>query len=371
MVAVVVFYLIYIASVLVVARAWRRSGSPEKRKRPELAVSVVVAFRNEENLLEGLLESLEKQTYEDWELLLVDDHSTDASAELTQRFFKKSPMKARLLTSWGEGKKKAVETGIREAKGEIVLLTDGDCRVPEQWVERHAASYAENPGLQLLAGPVRFESSDSVFKQMLLVEFASLIGVSAAAIGLRRPVMANGANLSYRRSLFHELDGFEGNEHIASGDDEFMMKKVMKNYPNGIFYLKDSSAIVTTYPPGNLKAFVEQRVRWASKWKLHSWSINALASVFLFIFHLINLLWPVGLLLGSRWVQAVLLFLMVGRLGAEYCFLRRVCSFLGYRLGFGIFARTAAAYSFYVVGIAVKAFSAKYQWKGRSYKTKR
>jgi cellulose synthase/poly-beta-1,6-N-acetylglucosamine synthase-like glycosyltransferase len=77
--------------------------------------------------------------------------------------------------------------------------------------------------------------------------------------------MCNGANLAYTKKAFHAVGGFKDIDDIASGDDMLLMYKIEQKYPTRIGYLKCPEAIVTTAPMPDLKSFLQQRIRWASK----------------------------------------------------------------------------------------------------------
>jgi len=102
-----------------------------------------------------------------------------------------------------------------------------------------------------------------------------------------RPFTCNGANLAYRKNVFHEVNGFEGIDMIASGDDELLMKKIVSRYPLGVAV--QAGQFVDTLPNVTFKEFFYQRIRWASKWKYGSWK-EKLPGLFLMVLYLSFLL---------------------------------------------------------------------------------
>jgi cellulose synthase/poly-beta-1,6-N-acetylglucosamine synthase-like glycosyltransferase len=92
-----------------------------------------------------------------------------------------------------------------------------------------------------------------------------LQGITGASVFTKAHSMCNGANLTYTKKAFEEVGGFAGIDAIASGDDMLLMHKIYKQYPDGIFFLKSEEVIVQTKPMQTLKAFINQRIRWASK----------------------------------------------------------------------------------------------------------
>src|SRR5690606_15171890 len=97
------------------------------------------------------------------------------------------------------------------------------------------------------------------------LEFLYLVGLGAAGIGNGRPSTCNGANLAYRRDVFYEMGGFSGIDHLASGDDELFLHKVAAVYPEKIGFCKSRDAVVYTDAKRDLRGFINQRRRWASK----------------------------------------------------------------------------------------------------------
>lgn len=94
--------------------------------------------------------------------------------------------------------------------------------------------------------------------------------------------MCNGANLAYRKSAFYAVKGFEGNESVSSGDDEFLMNKFDKR---SIRYLKSTSSVVTSSPHAHVNSFFNQRLRWAGKWAVNTSMFTRLFAVIVFGFH--------------------------------------------------------------------------------------
>ena len=77
--------------------------------------------------------------------------------------------------------------------------------------------------------------------------------------------MGNGANMAYSKSAFNEVGGFSGIDNIASGDDMLLVHKISQRYPGRIAYAFTNEAMVETDPEPDLKSFLRQRIRWASK----------------------------------------------------------------------------------------------------------
>src|SRR5690606_11701449 len=97
-------------------------------------------------------------------------------------------------------------------------------------------------------------------------------------------LLCSGANLAYRKSAFEGVEGYSGNENYASGDDEFLLKKVIQEYgKNAVHYLHGVEVLVMTKPLKSWDELVWQRVRWASKWRAHQSPIHGFTAFFTYL----------------------------------------------------------------------------------------
>ena len=115
------------------------------------------------------------------------------------------------------------------------------------------------------SGPVLYRLENSALMRMQALEFLGLVAFGAGAIGLGRPVTCNGANVAYRRDVSERLGGFSGIDHLTSGDDELLMQKISRETPHEVRFCGSVEAAVETDGVRSLRAFLQQRRRWASK----------------------------------------------------------------------------------------------------------
>lgn len=232
---------------------------------PSLKISVIIPARNEEKNIGQLLTALKNQDYpaELFEIIVVDDHSSDNTAAVVKNF------PGVLLMSLNEAnlnsyKKKAIETGIAAATGEMILATDADCMPTHEWI-RQMACFAEENKAVFAAAPVVMNNDSSLLQVFQTMDFMVLQGITGAVVNSKKMSMCNGANIAYKKEAFYSVDGFSGIDDIASGDDMLLMYKIWKQFPEGVRYLKSKEAIVSTQPQMTWKSFFNQRIRWASK----------------------------------------------------------------------------------------------------------
>jgi glycosyltransferase involved in cell wall biosynthesis len=121
-------------------------------------VSVTIPFLNAERFLEEAVGSIRSQTYADWELLLVDDGSTDASTELARAFAAAEPGRIRYLEHPGHVNRGMAATrnlGLRHSRGEYIARLDADDRLEPTHLERHVRVLSDHSDVAMVFGPMR------------------------------------------------------------------------------------------------------------------------------------------------------------------------------------------------------------------------
>lgn len=362
--------LLYALFTLTLWVIWLRMPSVqlEARQPDGPSITVVIPVRNEAENIQHLLDDLSQQTYPKFEVIVADDSSTDNTLSIIQTYASKSTFPLRPLPLTDERtaspKKRAISQSITLATGDLIVTTDGDCRVGPNWLAAIAAFYEET-GAKLISGPVTFTPEHTIFDSLQTVEFASLIGSGACTMAIGRPTMCNGANLCYEKQVFLEVGGFAGVDHLASGDDEFLMHKIAVQYPDKIRFLKRADAIVRTQSHKSWNAFYNQRKRWASKWRMYqSWGPTALA-VFVFLSNAAPVVAVAGWLLG--FINGTMVLTVIGlKVLPEFLFLRQVLVFLQKKSSVAAIPLTQLIYPFYVVFFGLAAQGKGYRWKGRN-----
>lgn len=130
--------------------------SGEQRTTRDGMVSVITIFLNAETFLEEAIRSVLDQTYGAWELLLVDDGSTDGSTHLAREYAERHPERIRYMAHpdhGNHGMSASRNLGIRHARGEFIALLDADDIWLPQKLERQVAALDQNPRAELVSGP--------------------------------------------------------------------------------------------------------------------------------------------------------------------------------------------------------------------------
>lgn len=323
-------------------------------------ISIIIPCRNEGANILNLLQDLDNQTYpkDNFEVIIANDGSTDDTEKTVLAFQENSNYRIILLNIFTENgsspKKKAIQKSIEIASGKIIISTDGDCSVSPDWLVSIENRFIQNDA-KLVSSLVTFKDEKTFWNAFQIIEFASLIGSGACAMYLKKPNMCNGANIAYTKEVFLEVDGFVGNEHLASGDDEFLMHKISQIYPEHVIFNNDKNAIVLTKSQPDFAQFYQQRKRWASKWKHYNdWKIVVLA-IYIFIVNL-GMIYSI---FTSNYLNLVLKCL------PEFVFLCLIISYLGYKDKFKFIPFVQIVYPFYVVLFGIIGQGKGYDWKGR------
>jgi poly-beta-1,6-N-acetyl-D-glucosamine synthase len=361
----IIIFLSYFVVVFGLITGWIKAiGQPAPGIVKDQFISVVIAFRNEEQTIGSLITDLQQQDYprEKFEVILVNDHSEDKSVNRINEQLR-GPIDARLVNNSGNGKKAAITEGINYAQGKIIVTTDADCKLSPGWLRSINSSFSDET-IKLSFGSVKIESDQSTFSKMQALEFSSLVGSGASTAAFGFPTLCNGANLAFTKEVFIQLDGYAGNEQIASGDDEFLMRKIEAKFSNAIRFNNNSNSIVSTAAQKTVNEFLMQRMRWAGKWKHHDGTNSKLLAVYIFLFHLSVLVLPLFVLMD---VVPVYLFisLFTAKAMVEYFFLRQVTAWLRVAWHWPSFLLLQVIYSFYAVGVAVASLFKAPDWKGR------
>ncbi|MBI9034475.1 MAG: glycosyltransferase [Bacteroidales bacterium] len=251
---------------------------------PHTKLSLLVPVKNENENIKDLIHWLSELDYPQdlLEILIIDDDSTDDSLKNLQRLTSNINHITIISNRNNAGKKNALTFGVGMASGELIVTTDADCFSNRKWLKSIAAFY-EKYHPKFISGPVKISPYQSLLSRFQALEFASLIGSGAGAIGLNKPIMCNGANLAYEKKAFIETGGYDGNANYSSGDDVFLMWKMQKHFgDHAVQFLKCQDAIIHTKAVSTFRQFLNQRIRWVSKSKAYTdWATIAVAIIVL------------------------------------------------------------------------------------------
>ncbi len=244
-----------------------RDGVSEKKP----FVSVVIAARNEQASIKTCLTALMRQNYKSelFEVIVADDRSSDSTSEILVEFENIFPnLKTVQIDNVPVGispKKNAVAAAIEVSSGVIVLQTDADCAVPENWITGMVARFED--GIEMVTGAAPYLFRRSTLNSFVCHEYLWNITLSAGSIELGHGTHASARNLGFRRSAFERAEGYGNSDKIVSGDDTLLLHRIQRQSPAGVATVPDRSTHVYTRAPWEFTSFLRQRTRHMSTGK--------------------------------------------------------------------------------------------------------
>ena len=360
---VFLIYILFIGQLIYGFNRMKRFS--KKEFTPKTSFTIVVPFRNEKDNLPNLLHSISLLNYPKdlVEIILVDDDSYDGWKMEDGRW----KFEIRLIKNERKSnspKKDAIETAIEIAKNDWIITTDADCLVQKDWLTIYDQYIQENE-VEMVASGVCYVPKSGFLSAFQNLDFLSLQGATIGSFGINQPFMCNGANFAYSKSFFKELNGFQGNETIASGDDVFLLQKAVSVAPKKVGFLLAKESIVATNPVATWSDLFQQRVRWASKSTGYSSVYGKLLALVVFGGNLAwivsFLLWLVGLLDQNIFMLFVALKFLI-----DFILIYKTANFFESKLQYVL--ASSLLYPFFSVSVAVYSLFGKYSWKGRNFR---
>jgi len=350
---------IYVLMILSFAIGWLKTPTFKANKPIEnQLISLVVCCKNEAYNLPNLLQSIKKQTSQNFEVIFANDHSIDETGQLLADFCAQFPQ-AKTFDTIGCGKKNALREAISRTEATIIACTDADCILLPNHLQLIANYFAEN-NPDLLLGGVKMNYNNTLFQKVQALEFASLIASAAGACGLSHPIMSNGANIAFTKDIWNKYKQ-QLHDEETSGDDIFLMMAI-KQAGGKIDFLKASEAVVETNPQTTLKNFLNQRTRWTSKTKSYTdWETMTVAIIVFMIAVLF-----LTLFIGGFWQKTLFQTLAITfttKWMVDTLFLVLFLPFFNQSRLILHTAALSAAYPFYIVFSAIAGIFGKFTWK--------
>jgi cellulose synthase/poly-beta-1,6-N-acetylglucosamine synthase-like glycosyltransferase len=327
-------------------------------------VSVVVAARDEEGAIGACLKALQSQTYpvDRFEVVVVDDHSVDGTPDVVRRFGRDDD-RIRLITTAREhsplrGKKRALQTGIEHSRGEIILITDADCRPVRTWIETMVRHF--EPQVGLVAGHVR-QHGERWWHRCRYLERLSMSAVAAGTMAWGYGLTATGGNLGYRKKVFRQVGGFSALARPLSGDDDLFVQLVSRRTSWELRYALEPQAVVETDPPATVRDFLTQERRRTSKGRFYPLGVKV-AAVEAFLMNL-GLIITVPLALAGAGTGPVPLLAFGLKIICELSLLFKAGRLLNTIKTLRFFPLVAILYPLYFLLFSIWGSLGDYRWK--------
>ena len=274
------------------------TSKPEKTSRKNIPISVIICAKNESDNLKTFIPYIIDQDYSNYEIILIDDSSSDDSLDIMKDFASKHNnikiVEVKAIDKFWGNKKYALTLGIKAASNDFLLFTDADCKpISKQWISEMSNHFSNSKSIVL--GYSGYETIKNSFLNKL-IRFETLLTAiqyfSYAKIGI--PYMAVGRNLAYRKELFFNNSGFMNHMDIRSGDDDLFINEVATSKNTALCYSKDS--FTKTKPKTLFKDWIYQKRRHVSTAKYYKPKHKFLLG----LFYLTQLLfWVIGTILLS------------------------------------------------------------------------
>lgn len=255
--------------------------------KAKVKISVIIAARNEERNLPALFQSLSKQKYPEelFEVIIVDDNSTDGTFKTGQELIKDRANYS--IFSINEkkfaGKKGALQFGIEKAAHPYILITDADCRPGSNWIQAFADKFFVQNDFVFGAAP--FAMTGSPVNRISCFENLRSTLLTFTAAKLRLPYSAAARSFGFSKESFSKLEGYANTTETLSGDDDLLLREAVKQKMK-IEVIADEDAFVYSDTSGTFKEYLNQKARHASTSVHYLWPHK----IFLGAWHIVNLL---------------------------------------------------------------------------------
>jgi poly-beta-1,6-N-acetyl-D-glucosamine synthase len=361
-----VLLLIYLIIIIILFKAL--NNLDYKKENKQFPVSIIVSLHDEEKNVNELVQCLVQQDYpkQEIEIILVNDRSTDRTGELLKNAGK-SHQNVKIISIDNlqndyAPKKFAIDTAIKKAKGEIILLTDADGRPNTNWVKTMVSYFAKNTGMVLGYAPY---VAENLVDKVLAMEYFSHATIAAATTGAGYPLTCVGTNMAYRKKIYTEINGFGEFKNIHSGDDDLFLQRVRDKTDWEIRYATEGESQVQNEPPNSLKQFLHQRLRYASKGFKYPVKVTVVLTTYYFFNVMLFLLAILSLINNTIFIPLLIILFFKGL--ADYSILKKSSKTLHTKIYFLLFPIVFIFHIPYVVFFGMMGNIKKYKWAGIKY----
>jgi cellulose synthase/poly-beta-1,6-N-acetylglucosamine synthase-like glycosyltransferase len=261
--SIVFVHLVCLVGVLRnrLAEVLRRTGGSS---RPPFSVSVIVVAKDEEKNLPPLFASLESQSSQDFQIILVSDRSQDGTLDLMNAFAKKHGARVKVFenteTVDNLGPKQFVlDIATGAAEGEILVFTDADCTVPRNWVEK-LQPYFEDPRVGVVFGQISLKKEKGFFRNFQAFDQPLIHQYNSATAGLGMPGSCFGNNLVARRAVIDQIGGFRNLGYTLTEDAALATAAAKSGWKVEVSTRTDT--MVQTVAQERWRDFINQHLRW-------------------------------------------------------------------------------------------------------------
>lgn len=309
---ILVFSLIVIARYFILLflsmlNLYRHIKNPKDYKKDHnIMVTVIVPCYNEEMVIKASLESLKKQTYRNFEIIVVDDGSSDNTHLIAKNMeFSEKGRSLIALSKENSGKANALNFGIENARGELILSVDADSRLSEDAIELMVA-YFDDPKVGAVAGSVYVTNQNTMWTKLQALEYVQ--GLNLVRNGQAYLKLVNiipGPIGMFRKDAIIAAGGYQDDTYAE--DCDLTLHLISQGYK--IDYEID--AVSYTEAPEDLMDLLKQRYRWTRgilqsilKHKTHLWKFYKNFSMSMVIWYMLfeAVFWPIASIFANIFI---------------------------------------------------------------------
>lgn len=302
------------------------------RELPPL--SVVICARNESENLRRNLPAILKQDYPDFEVIVINDGSTDESEDLLSELEEEYPNLYHSFTPdsarYISRKKLALTLGIKASKYDWLVFTEADCTpVSDKWLRRIARNFT--PSTDIVLGYSGYERGKGWLHKRVSFDslFTSLRYLGFALAG--KPYMGIGRNLAYRKELFFKVKGFSTHLNMQRGEDDLFINQIANENNTRVETSPDS--VIRMQPVERYKDWKEEKVSYMATARFYKGSqrwLLGLETATRLLFYVACLSGIVFGILSFHWLAAGLaLLLWIVRYSAQAYVINKTANEMG------------------------------------------
>ena len=372
MIIIYIIVLIYVLFILWILGGYKYLNNP-LIKTPILNssfISIVIAAKNEKNNIKNLLNSLKSQKFpkDKYEIIIINDKSEDDTGNILEKYNKNiSYLKVihikKTPNNWAS-KKWALYQGIQKAKGDIIIQTDADCIFNKNWINSMIRPFIDaDVGFVCSLAPLK--GDQSIFQKLLLLDSVVQDALSACGVGQGIILSCTGRSMAYRKAFFFKAGGYDNIKNVISGDDDLILHKIVHYVGCKVKFIISKDASVLSPPPKNLKSFINQRLRFASKGLLYYKSdyISKELKMILPLLFLTNLMIIISIINFCNSLLILWIFPFIFKLIADFFILYIFQKQLSIRWDWILFLLLSIIHPFYIVIFGCLGPFRKFQWR--------
>jgi cellulose synthase/poly-beta-1,6-N-acetylglucosamine synthase-like glycosyltransferase len=360
--------LVYLRQIIFFIKGLSKIGDGNNGK--QYRATVLVSARNEEAHIERCLRALLDQNYpqDKYSIVVIDDQSVDATPAILHRLSKEISrlrvLRVKDCPPEISPKINALTLGIAGTSSEIILTTDADCIVGEEWISS-IMRYFED-GIGVVSGTTLFSRVQTVGRFLYgfqFIDFLSHTACGAGSIGMGYVNNCNGSNMAFRRSAFLEAGGYSEIAHVNSGSDSLLAQRIVTRTQWKMKFAADPKTQVVTIPVSSWRGLLFQRMRWAAQTTYYRPSTLLFLSASFVMYGLLFLFVPVSIIYWPVMPVPVIMFLL--KCGVDYWILKKFVRLTRTPSVMKYFVPAELAHIPIILGAVAGGFFGKFEWKGR------